>query len=69
MTVVPFVYLSFGDLVTSLISLAQFFSALKCGCSHTFQDVLGGFSSVLELICTGVCKATVTFSGILCAGC
>lgn len=64
-TIVPFVYMSVGDLVASQNSFAQFVSAVKCGCSHTFQDLLGGFSGVLKLPCTGVHKATVKFSGIL----
>ena len=58
---VPFVYMSVGDLVASQNSFAQFVSAVKCGCSHTFQDLLGGFGGVLELPCTGVHKATEIF--------
>lgn len=61
----PFVYLSFRDLVPSQISLTQFFSALKRRCNHTHQNLLGGFISVLELPCTGVHKIVVPFSAIL----
>lgn len=57
-------YMSVGDLVTSQNSFAQFVSSVKCRYSHTFQDLLGGFSSVLKSPCTGTHKATVKFSGI-----
>lgn len=61
----PSVYMSFRDLVTPQSSFAQFVSAVKCGCHHTFHDLLGGLSSVLKLPCTGMHKAPVKFSGVL----